>query len=95
MRRLLLDEAAGRESGSALLNFDMTDVRLDFDANTATVVDVLGSLPDETQPLATFLAAAAAFGDSPLQGDGTTLLQRNPPKYAVSADGNVAPANEE
>ena len=51
-RRLLLDEAAGRRSGSAAFEFDTENVVLDFEAGTATVQDVLSESSSENRAAA-------------------------------------------
>jgi len=94
-RRLLLDEAAGRDSGSVTFEFDVVDVTLDFSQGTATVADALGDEAAETEPLATFLERAASFADDPSIGDGLTEMQRRPPRFAASADGEVRPLDAE
>lgn len=87
VRRLLLDEAAGRRSGRALFEFDVFNVALDFDDQTATVEDSLEADESETTDLVLFLDTAAAFGDDPTVGDGLTQMERRPPTYEVDAGG--------
>jgi hypothetical protein len=94
-RRLMLDEAASRRSGIATFEFDTDDVVLDFDGATATVIDVLFGSASETVPLAVFLDRAASFRDDPSLGDGLSVLQRNPPRFRVAADGDVQPTGNE
>ena len=65
------------------------NVVLDFDAQTATVEDVVGADESETTDLVEFLEAAAAFGDDSSVGDGLTQMERQPPTYEVDADGRV------
>ena len=92
VRRLLLDEAEGRRSGVALFEFDTMNVRLDFDAGTATVEDSLPeSLGAETVPLPGFLNRAATYGDPVTAGDGKTLLERHPATFSVAPDGTAEP----
>lgn len=77
IRRLLLDEAAGRSDGAAHFNFDIFDVVMDFSAETVLVIDALGVAgPTQKVDLAEFCDMAASFGDSPSVGDGLTTLQR-------------------
>ena len=95
IRRLLLDEAAGRSSGSATFEFDMFDVTLDFDASKATVADPIMDSPDETVELSIFLANAAAFEDDLGLGDGMTQTQRHPPTFRVDSTGATEPISGE
>ncbi len=57
VRGLLLDAAASAQGGERYFTFDAFNVRLDFDAQTATVEDELEPDAVEEQPLADFLAA--------------------------------------
>jgi hypothetical protein len=59
IRRLFLDEAAGRSGGVAEFQFDVFDVVLDFEFGTATVVDVLSQIRSTSvTDLESFLARA-------------------------------------
>lgn len=89
LRRLLLDEAGGRNSGATTFEFDVFDVELDFDSRTVVVVDVLGNRSRETTSMDSFLAKAASYGDDPSVGDGLTEMQRRPPFFRVTANGTT------
>ncbi len=84
-----MDEASGRTSGAVTCTFNIYDVTLDFDAGTATVIDVLSAGDDESVPLTEFLDRADSFGDRPWMGDGLTEMQRRPPTFAVDPHGDV------
>jgi hypothetical protein len=91
VRRLLLDEASGRDSGSVTFEFNTENVTLDFEAATATVCDVLGESASETVPLTAFLDRAASYGDDPGHGDGLTVLRRHPPAFRIDSAGGAEP----
>ncbi len=62
VRRLILDEAAGKHGGATHFDFDMFSVVLDFNSGIANVEDALGSEVAETANLRTFLAALSRPG---------------------------------
>jgi hypothetical protein len=86
---IVLGEAEGRTGGCVELSFDAFDVQLDFDAGTATVVDVLEHREPATTDLARFLARAASFGDDPSSSAGQAMRQRRPVRFRADADGGV------
>lgn len=89
VRRRLLDEAAGRNSGAVEFQFDTFDVVLDFETGTATVVDVLAAADGETTDLNEFLQVAESFADDLAIGDGLTEMQRHPPTIHVDSSGSA------
>lgn len=90
IRRLLLDEAAGRSDGAAQFTFDIFGVVMDFSAETVLVIDALDvARPTQKVDLAEFCEVAASFGDSPSVGDGLTLLQRTRPTFEAGVSGVV------
>lgn len=91
VRRLLLDEAAGRETGRVTFEFNLWDVTLDFDERTATVASVLEEGESEAVGLESFLDRAASFSDDPSIGDGLTEMQRRPASFRVTQTGVTAP----
>ncbi len=81
VRRLLLDEAAGKHAGATRFEFNIYAVLLDFDAEAAVVEDLLGLGTSGTVPLREFLAVAESYRDDPSIGDGLTQAERNPPRF--------------
>ena len=89
-RRLFPDEAAGRAGGRTTFTFNVFDVELNFDANTATVAGLLSTDDQVTTSLSDFLARAASFGDDPSIGHCLTEMQRRPPTYEVEPGGGAS-----
>lgn len=89
VRRMILDEAAGKRDGATRWDFNVFGLVLDFDMGEAVVEDLLEQDRRATQDLESFLAAAAAFGDDPSEGDGLTEAERHPPSYVADSSGDV------
>ena len=94
VRRMILDEAAGKERGATHWDFNVFALTLDFDNEVAVVEDLLGSGEREEVGLPAFLRTAAAFGDPPTDGDGLTEAERHPPTYMAGPTGDVARVDE-
>jgi len=91
LRRLLLDEAAGRSEGAAEFNFNMFDVVLNFETGTATVSDALTrDGTSQTTDLNGFHERATSFNDDPSIGDGRTSIERTQPEFEIDGDGTAA-----
>lgn len=94
IRRMILDEAAGKHQGSTRWDFNVFGLVLDFDNGRAVVEDLLAADESESMDLETFLRDAAAFGDDQSQGDGLTEAQRHPPTYVADTSGHVERIDE-
>ncbi len=86
---MILDEAAGKDSGATRWEFNVVALTLDFDAGRVVVEDLLEAGESESADLKTFLETAAAFGDDPSEGDGLTESERHPPRYVADPEGQV------
>lgn len=91
VRRLFLDEAAGRDTDRVTFEFNAFAVTLDFDDRTATVQSVLEEGVSEVVKLDAFLDRAASFGDDPSAGDGLTEVQRRPAGFRITPTGVTSP----
>ena len=80
-RRRLLDGVADRTTGCAAFSFGVYSVTLDFDAGTATVIDLVSTENSETMSLTDFLARAASYADDPSIGDRFQLILA--PEYSA------------
>lgn len=65
VRRLVLNECAARSSGQVVFEFDMFDVRLDFDQRVALVSDTVTDAEAESMALDAFVRLVG--GDAALQ----------------------------
>jgi hypothetical protein len=68
VRTLLLNEIGNRRSGRSEFAFNVVDVVLDFDARTATIVDVLTVGVEAVLPLADFTRRLSSSGPPQTQG---------------------------
>jgi len=94
IRRMILDEAAGKKRGATRWDFNVFGLTLDFDNHLAVVHDLLSEDQDDSVGLQEFLQTAAAFGDDPAEGDGLTEAERRPPTYRVGASGEIEGLDE-
>jgi len=89
VRRMILDEAAGKNRGATRWEFNIFALTLDFDAGQAIVEDILPAGETETADLQVFLERARAFRDPASAGDGLTEAQRHPARYEVNSHGDI------